>query len=196
MLEVVKEVPVTEELAPAEVVIEAAPGVPKPGEKTDPALLLESLKEERQKRKAAEDALQALKDNPAAPSGEVFSEEGKVLLGQISDLKKVISSREEKDQLAAVQAQFAPLKDKEAEFEQFRADNPGMKIETAAKSFLIENDLFEVPKPRKGLEKPSGGGRTPVQVDGMMTAQEADDLRVNNYNEYARRIKAGTLKIR
>jgi len=194
MNEVVNEVPVTEEPIPAEVVIEAAPVEPKPGEKTDPALLLESLQKERAKRKEAEDALEAERlRNQQQP--EVVSDEGKILLERLQGLEKIVLTREQNTQLAALEAEHPALRDKGDEFEQFRAENPGMKLETAAKAFLIEKDLYVTPQPRKGLEQAQGGGRTPVQQDGL-SAEEADQLRVNNYPEYVKRIKSGTLKIR
>mgnify|MGYP001577892997 CR=1 FL=1 len=191
MTEIVNEVPVIEEPAPTEAVAEVAPEVAKPGEKTDPALLLESLQKERDKRKALEAELEAerLKNQP---TGEVFSDEGKVLDSKIARLEAEINATKEEKLLSGVQTTYPVLKDKSEEFQQFLSDNKGMKLETAAKAFLIENDLLEAPKPRKGLETASGGGRTPVTTG--MTPEEIDNLRVNNYNEYARRIRAGTLK--
>lgn len=186
-----EEVVVTEQPNPAEVVTEV---VPRPGDKTEPNLLLKSLREEREKTDRLEAELKALKQT-TTESGEVYSDEGKALLKKISALETQLSAKQQAEILQGVTSTYPVLKDKQAEFEQFMADNPGMRTETAAKAFLVENDLLETPKPRKGLENNSGGGRVPVQSDGM-SAKEADDLRVNNFREYSKRIKAGTLIIK
>ncbi len=184
--EVVKEVPVTEEPKAEEIVIESEP---KPGEKTDSAKLLESLQKEREKRRLVEEELKALK----TPNGEdIVSDEGKMLHGEIIALKEKLSAKEKQESLSALETQFPALRDKAIEFEEFLAENTGMRIDTAAKAFLIEKDLLPT-QPRKGLEKPSGGGRTPIK-EGF-TAEEVDNLRINNYPEYSKRIRNGTLKI-
>lgn len=195
MTEVVNPDPVTEGQVPAEVVTPAAPVDPKPGEKTDSALLLKSLQEEREKRRQAEAELEAERIRNSQPRAEVVSDEGRLLDTKISALEAEIRVTREEREMASVQSKFPALADKRDEFEQFRADNPGMRLETAAKAFLAENDLLTPITPRKGLEPVSGGGRTPIPQDGM-SAAEADELRSSNYNEYARRIKNGTLKIR
>jgi hypothetical protein len=186
--------PLSTEQAPAEVVTEAAPVVSKPGEKTDPALLLESLRKEREEKKRLREELEAERTKNQQPP-EVFSDEGKTLLTKISSLESKLAEREQNEVRKSLQTQYPALSDKAMEFEQYLQDNPGMRIDTAAKAFLTENDLLETPKPRRGLETPSGGGRTAPQPDGL-TASEVDDLRNNNYREYVRRLKAGTLKIR
>lgn len=191
---IVNEDPVIEDPITEEVVTpEVTPVEPKAGEKTDSALLLQSLQKEREKRKTLEAELQALKTQSET---EVFSDEGKVLDSKISQLQAEIQAGKEEKLMSGVQSTYPVLKDKSEEFEQFRADNPGMRIETAAKAFLIENDLLDTPKPRKGLESASGGGRVPVQEAGTLSAEEADELRVSNYREYAKRLRNGTLKIK
>lgn len=191
----VKEAPVSEEQAPAEVVTPAAPVEPKPGEKTDSALLLKSLQEEREKRRQAEAELEAERIRASQPKVEVVSDEGRLLDTKISALEAEIRATKQEREFSSLQTKYPAIADKREEFEQFLLDNQGMKLETAAKAFIVENDLAAPAQPRKGLEAPSGGGKTPVPQDGM-TPDEADELRKNNYNEYARRIKAGSLKIR
>ena len=87
------------------------------------------------------------------------------------------------------------LKDKMEDFEEFCADpdNKGMSMKTAAKAFLVENGLFGAPKPRKGLEKPTGGDKTPKSPG--MTAEEAANLRKTNFREWQNRLMKGELKI-
>ena len=189
MEEVVNDVPVTEEQKAEEVVTPTEPV--KPGEKTDPALLLESLRKEREKRKELEAEL-ARKAQETIVT-EPISDEGKYLASKIQSLEQKLAAKEEDAKLQSLQSTYPVLKDKIIEFENFRSDpsNAGMRLETAAKAFLAENDLLVQPTPRKGLEKDTGGART-VPKTGM-TPEEIDELRVNNYREYAKRLRNGTL---
>lgn len=191
MTEVVNEGQVTPDPTP---IVEVTPIVPeiKPGEKTDSALLLKSLQEEREKRRQAEADLEAERIRNSQPQGQVVSDEGKLLDTKISALEAELRASRQDREMASVTNKFPAIGDKREEFEQFIADNPGMRLETAAKAFLVENDLLEPTQSRKGLESGGGGGRAPVTTG--MTPEEIDSLRVNNYNEYARRIRAGTLK--
>jgi hypothetical protein len=195
MTEVVKVDPVTGEPIP-EVVVTTP--VPKPGEKTDPALLLASLQEERAEVRRLKEENEVLRNQKPTetPSGEVFSEEGKVLDAKIAQLQAEREAEKLEKALSSVQTQFPVLADKAAEFEAYRAANPGMKLETAATAFLVENNLLETTPPRKGLELSSGGPKAPVINDGSMTPDEVDQLRITNYREYVKRLKEGTLKIR
>ena len=63
-----------------------------PGTKTDSALLLKSLQEEREKRRELEEELTNLKSS--VPSDEVFSDEGKALKSEINILKSELSEVE------------------------------------------------------------------------------------------------------
>lgn len=171
--------PVTEEPAKEEVA--------QPGEKTDSSLLLKSLQEERDKRRELEAELKRLSEQSAGP----FSDEGQLLKKEIEDLKVQMTER---DTLASLQAKHPALADKLSEFNEFRAnpENAGMKLETAAKAFLVEKDLLTEPKPRKGLEKDSGGTRS--QPKTGRTEEDIADLRQNNFRQYMREIKKGTLR--
>lgn len=191
MTEVVNEGQLTPDPIPTEAVVEVVPEI-KPGEKTDSALLLKSLQEEREKRRQAEADLEAERIRNSQPQGQVVSDEGKLLDTKISALESELRVSRQEREMTSVQTKFPAIEDKREEFEQFIADNPGMRLETAAKAFLVENDLLEPVQPRKGLEAAGGGGRAPVPTG--MTPEEIDALRVNNYNEYARRIRTGTLK--
>lgn len=193
MEEVVNQEVVTESPAPAEVVTEAAPVVTKPGEKTDPALLLKSLQEEKAKRRQLEaDLAEARARVPAEQVA--FSEEGKSILTVVNSVKTELEQTKEQLAMERLIAANPQLKDKQAEFEEFRLnpENAGMSLQTAAKAFIVEKDLIEKPVQRKGLEPATGGGRT-VPQQGM-TPEEIDRLRVENYREYAKRIRNGTLK--
>lgn len=186
----VNQVPVSEEPTPTEVVTEVVPV--KPGEKTDPALLLESLRKEKEKRRELEAEL-ARRDSVTID--EPISDEGKYLKSQIDTIAQKLAEEEKRKQLEALQSSFPALKDKSAEFEAFRSDpeNAGMKLETAARAFLVERDLLTPTTPRKGLEQNSGGTRT-VPKEGL-TPEEIKDLRVNNFRKYSDMVRAGKIKL-
>lgn len=186
MEEVVNEVLVTEEPHTEEVVTKP---VPKPGEKTDSALLLKSLQEEREEKRLLKEEIATLR---AAPQKEVFSDEGQVLFNEITQLKSKLASQEKAEKLSSVFEQNPILKDKAAEFDAYLQDNEGMKLETAAKAFLIENNLSPTIQTRKGLEKQSGGGR--VVPSGEPTIDELDNLRTTNYRKYSDMVRKGQIK--
>lgn len=165
------------------------PPASAPGENTDPALLLQSLHKEREKRREVEATLKDLQD--ALASGDGLSEEGKALKVQIDELQGKIATMTTEKTLSDLQTKFPALKDKISEFIEFRKDYPEGNDESVAKIFLAENDLLDAPAPRKGLERPSGGGRT-VQPRGM-TVAEADDLRKNDFRKYSKLLKEGKL---
>ena len=180
--------------APAEVVVTPPEAVVPPGAKTPPELLLKSLQEEREKnRKLEQDLAEARKASEKSGS-EVFSDEGKVLETKIAQVEAQLASQRTAESIRAVQAAYPALVDKAQEFEDFRnnPDNAGMKLETAAKAFLVENDLVERPQARKGLEKETGGVRVAPKIG--RTQEEIQDLRVNNYRQYVKELKAGTLE--
>lgn len=189
----VNQVPVSEEPTPTEVVTEVVPV--KPGEKTDPALLLKSLHEEKEKRRLLEAELELARKEQANVISEPISDEGRFLKSQIDTIAQKLAEEEKRKQLEALQSAFPALKDKSAEFEAFRSDpeNAGMKLETAARAFLVERDLLTPPAPRKGLEQNSGGTRT-VPKEGL-TPEEIKDLRVNNFRKYSDMVRSGKIKL-
>lgn len=170
-----------------EVVEEVTETAPLPGEKTDSVLLLKSLKEEKERRRVAEAKLAELETDPG-PDEEILSDEGQSLKRELDSIK---------DQLALTEARgkFPQLKDKAAEFEDFRTnpENRGMSVATAAKAFLAENGLLNTPTPaRKGLETDTGGGRQAPKIG--RTEEEIAELRKSNFRQYSKELKAGTLR--
>lgn len=170
-----------------------------PGSKTDPALLLKSLQEEKEKRRLQDEEnkrlleeIEVLKTS-TPPIPEAFSDEGKLLeskiLGLTKDLSEVRGELAKKDVLIS----HPVLKDKWEEFEEFRSnpENKGMNMRTAAKAFLVENGLFE--PERKGLEKTTGGSRAPT-ASGM-TAEQIKNLRTTNFKKYQEMLKNGQIKV-
>ena len=84
------------------------------------------------------------------------------------------------------------LKELWPDFETFRADpeNKGMNMKTAAKAFLVEKGILE--PQRKGLEKPTGGPRAPIQTG--MTSEDVKNLRETNFKKYEEMLKKGQIK--
>ena len=168
-----------------------------PGSKTDPALLLESLREEREKRRILEEEKQDLEDRIAllesSNSSEFLSDEGKALKSELDETKKQIASLTQDLTKTSLLKQYPILEDKWEEFTSYQNDpeNKGMPLKVAAKAFLVENGLIDTP--RKGLEKPTGGQRVPVSQE--MSVEEIKILRETNFEKYRDMLSKGLIKI-
>ncbi len=178
-----------------EVVLEEA--TPAPGSKTDPALLLAALKEEREKRREAESKAKELEEkiSSSAPETEVDrSPEGLDLLKRIESQAAEIAAMKGNSIKNDVLLSYPQLKDKWTEFEEFyqEPDNKGMNMRTAAKAFLVENGLFTAR--RKGLEKPTGGDKTPKPAG--LTTEEVENIRKNDFRRYKKLIAEGKLDVK
>jgi hypothetical protein len=185
-----------------EVIVESpveAPQEPTPGSKTPQENLLAALKEERAMRKAEEERRKALEEEvqtlktTTLPDTDVFSDEGRTLQNKISSVEAEIQSLREERELERVHNRFPELKDKGAEFDEFRKDYPRHKLENIAKLFLVEHDMTAT-APRKGLEQPSGGSKTPIQTG--TSVEDAKSLRETNYREYTRKLLEGKIDIK
>jgi hypothetical protein len=88
-------------------------------------------------------------------------------------------------------AKYPSLKDIRPEFDEYRKKYPLVELESIARLFLSENGMLN--QKRKGLERPTGGDKTPV-VSGM-TSQEAESLRKNSGKKYRDMLKKGQIKI-
>lgn len=180
-------IPVSEELPEEDYEGEDDPGdEPEmaPGTKTDPALLLKSLKEEREKRRLLEQELDSFKKTPE--SDDIYSDEGKVL-------KKEIQTLNERIEVKEIIEQFPQIKGKYSEFMEFKRDYPGISTERVAKLFLSESGLATPKIVRKGLEKASGGSReaTPQGI----TTEDVANLRTTNFRKYSQMVREGKIKI-
>lgn len=164
---------------------------PHAGDRTDPNLLLKSLKEEKEKRRKLEEELDIIKSS-ALSDDEVMSDEGRILAGKIKVLESALADVKTDSAKKDVLIAHPILKEKWDEFEEFRSDpeNKGMNLRTAAKAYLIENGMLDVP--RKGLEKPTGGPRVPV-TSGM-SAEDIDNLRKNDEKKFYSMLKKGQIK--
>jgi hypothetical protein len=148
--------------------------------------LYERAKKAEAKAKELEELLQTQKTE----SDPYADEED--LTQKVKDLSDKLAHIEEKTQLDVIYAQYPVLKDKFAEFDEYRLQNPGMTLTTSAKAYLAENDLLGQTTKRKGLEKAGGGLRTPPT--GKITHEDAKRLRETNYNEYKKQLMAGKIQ--
>lgn len=177
---IVNEEPVIEVPETTEEVTE----VELPGAKTESVLLLESLQEERRKRKELEAELEATKSTGTYTDADEVNR-------QVAEIKARLDATIEASHLAELQAKYPALKDKVTEFNEYRDDpeNTGMNLGAAAKAFLAERDLLVTPA-RKGLETGTTA-RQPVKTG--RTEQEIAELRTTNYRQYMKELKAKTL---
>ena len=179
--------PVVKPIVPEVPIVPTPTPVPAPGSKTDSELLLKSLQEERDKRKALEAQLAEL----TSLSPESLSDEGKVLNKQITELTSRIDEMSNERNFERVVTSIPELRGLEEDFKKFSADYPRNKLENVAQLFLVEKGIVGTPA-RKGLEKPSGGGRG-APPTGMST-EEIADLRTNNFKKYLELLNSGKIQ--
>lgn len=161
------------------------------GAKTPSENLYAALAEERRLRKEAEDKLlQAQTSILPDTDDDVYSDEGKVLKTEISQLRDVVTRLEDEKQVERTIAQFPALKDFTGEFDSFRKEYPRHKLENVAKLFLTEKGI--IGETRIGLEKQTGGSKEP-QKSGF-TNDEVADLRKNNFKKYQQMLSEGKLR--
>lgn len=186
--------------SPAEIEQEVAQGnaAPAPGSQTDPALLLKSLQEEREKRdrdaetiRLQQERIALLEKSLASP--DITTDEGRALQRQIEESKDQIRSLNHDLAKKDIFIEHPVLKEKAEDFEKFLDDpeNAGMALKTAAKAFLVENGLLDAK--RKGLETPTGGTRQAPST--KMTAEEVKTLRETNFKKYQELLKKGLIEI-
>ena len=161
----------------------------------------QSLEEERAKRKEAErekaEAEQKYKALEEASSvlpeddGAVITPDEE-LAKEVKSLKEEIKTLKESRSMDALLAQYPVLADKIQELHEFQeSEYPNMGLDKVAKIFLAEKGLLETKEPRKGLEKPSGGIKTPSPTEP--SEEELKDLRENHPRKYEKLIKEGKI---
>lgn len=130
---------------------------------------------------------------PVPSEDDVFSDEGKALKGSIEALQEKLSSIEKKEARRDAEAQFPFLKDKKEEFDAFLEDeeNKRLSIRKAAKLFAAEHGMLDTQSPRKGLEKPTGGGQ--IAPKSELSPDEIRDLMKNDWKKYEKLIKEGKI---
>lgn len=163
------------------------------GSKTDPNLLLRSLKEEREKRRVLEQEIENLKATSSIQNEDIFSDEGKLLKKQLDTTNARLASVTEELEKKEVIVNNPILKEAWEEFELYRTlpENKGLSLKTAAKAFMVENGLLEAK--RTGLEPARNGGQRAKQ-SSEMTADDIANLRKTNWKAYQEGLRKGTLK--
>lgn len=161
-----------------------------PGSKTPSELLLKSLQDERLKVKILEDRIKLLE---SSTSPDLNTEEAKVLQEEIRQSNAKIDALTHENLLKDVFMEHPILKEKKDDFEKYRSDpeNAGMSLKVAAKAFMVENGLLDAK--RKGLEKTTGGDRTPPSTG--MTVEEITTLRTTNFKKYQELLEKGLIKV-
>lgn len=151
-----------------------------------------------ERAKKAEQARKALEEENALLKSQLetdqFSEPDNIIQKQIKELSDKFSAIEQEKQLEALCSQYPALKDKRSEFDSYRTDYPGGKLEAIAKLFLAENNLLEEPVKRKGLEKAGGGQRVAPQ-QGKYSAEDVKRLRETNFKQYMKLVRSGKLQL-
>ena len=124
---------------------------------------------------------------------DMLSDEGKMLKAELNAMKAKLTSYEKDKEEQAIYSSFPSLKDKKDEFKEFvdDPDNSGIKLEKLAKLFLVENGMSSEVKPRKGLEKPTGGQK--ANFKSGYSQDEIKRLRENQPRRYQQMIQSGKI---
>lgn len=194
------------EITPTENV--APETTPEQTEQTDTAKIIAELERktielQAQKehwREKYERDITSQKSNEPAPSEdsseEVYSDEGKLLKGEIKSLNDKLHSIEQKESRREVESEFPVLRERKEEFDAFLEDeeNKRLSVKKAAKLFLVEQNLLAAEPPeRKGLEKPQGGGQAPPE--SKMTPEEQLKLMQTDFKTYEKLLRAGKIQV-
>jgi len=162
---------------------EVTPEEPKAGDKTPPNALLESLQNEREKRRELEEKIKQLETTSISSDDEVFSDEGIALKKEIGSLKTELAEIKNNSVKQGILNADPIVSEHSQEFDEFCSDpdNAGMSLAVAARVFKVEKGLTGTT--RKGLEKPTGGDKQPVTL-GKMSAKDAEKLRKTDFRKY------------
>lgn len=132
---------------------------------------------------------------PSAPveiPEEAMSDEGKLLKDKIATLERTLNTFQEKATLSSVFNQYPALKDKQAEFDEFRSEYPGMALDKLAKVFVLEHGLVTPPAPKRiGLEKPTGGAKAPTKQG--MSIEDVARIRTTQPRLYQKMLRDGRI---
>lgn len=106
---------------------------------------------------------------------------------ELAEVKKKLAETELKEE-------FPQLKAVWDDFKQYRTEgeNAELSDKAVAKLFLVDKGLLE--GKRKGLEKQTGGTKTPYA--GGMSVEKLADIRKNDHKKYRDMLKKGQIKFR
>jgi len=113
---------------------------------------------------------------------------------EVSGLKTRLSDVESELGQSKLVKKYPQLEESWDDFDKYREypENKGMKLETAAKAFLVDKGLLETK--RKGLEKVTGGNKAP-QTSGM-SVEDIENLRKTDGKKYREMVKKGQIKFK
>lgn len=174
-----------------------AESVEEPVVEVDPALAKEALEQNphlyaRAKKAEAEakELKEKIKEIEQPELSDIDTDEG--VKEDVEELKGKLATFERDKELDKAYKQWPVLATNIEEFDKFLEEHPDKGISSAAKEFLVDNELLA--QPRKGLEKPTGGARVAPST-GKMTAEDLGRLRETNYDEYMKLVKSGGAQI-
>ena len=112
----------------------------------------------------------------------------------VNQLKKDFSEIKAELGQSKLVKKYPQLEETWGDFEKYQQEpeNAGMKLETAAKAFLVDKDLLGTR--RKGLEKTTGGSKVP-QSTGM-SLEDIENIRKNDGPKYREMLKKGQIKFK
>lgn len=147
----------------------------------------ERAKKAEQEAKELRERLALLEEVPSEPYQ--YDDE------KVSALQRTVNELTGKVEKSEILEKYPQLKDVWDDFESFYSspENQGMPRTTAAKAFIIEKDL--IGEPRKGLEKPVGGGKRVAPSTGM-TKEEAEKIRTTDARKYRDMLKKGLIQMK
>lgn len=153
--------------------------------------LYERAKKAEASKKDAEREIAKLKEKLALLKGDSEDDPDD---DKYNTLSQQIAQLQQEKELDKVLVQYPVLGEKLEEFDSYRAENPGMPLNTAAKAFMVEKDLLGEKPKRAGLEKARGGQRTPPSSN-KMSSEDVKRLRENDFRKYRQLVTEGKIQI-
>lgn len=151
------------------------------GAKTPESNLFAALDEERRMRKELQKEVEDLK-NSVYPDPDDED-------GAVRELRSEVQSLKDEAAFEKLSAEKPALKELRTEFDEFRTKYPSVGLSEVADLFLHKKGVTGAE--RKGLERPSGGERSP-QPQGM-SQEDVKRLRTENPRKYLKLIQDGKL---
>jgi len=141
-----------------------------------------------ERAKKAEARVKELELSDTNDSSSEFEDE------DVSKLKNDVTALQSELGQSKLTKKYPQLEETWEDFEKYHQDpeNAGMKLETAAKAFLVDKDLLGTR--RKGLEKATGGNKAP-QTTGM-SLEDIENVRKNDGPKYREMLKKGQIKFK
>ena len=158
--------------------------VPQPQKPPKGFVPYQALEEERAKRKELEEQIKNTSATLEEPDEDVYSDEGKVLKGEIKALNERIRAGERKEARREAEASFPVLREKREDFDAFLEDEENKRLS-------VQNLLASEPPVREGLEKPSGGGQSPPEP--KFSNEEIAHLMKTDWKKYEKLLRSGEI---